>query len=83
MGYMFEGMDPVKSTITKLKNSLKGSAMMTREATYLSPKQKLWELNVIGDFLRYVEDYEINQQVLAKYKAKYLEEQEKDKEPEI
>lgn len=83
MGYMFEGMDPVKSTITKLKNSLKGSAMMTREATYLSPKQKLWELNVIGDFLRYVEDYEINQQVLAKYKAKFLEEQEAEKEPEI
>lgn len=83
MGYMFEGMDPVKSTIIKLKNSLKGSAMMTREATYLSPKQKLWELEVIGEFLRYVEDYEINQQVLAKYKAKYLEEQERDKEPEI
>lgn len=83
MGYMFEGMDPVKSTIIKLKNSLKGSAMMTREATYLSPKQKLWELEVIGEFLRYVEDYEINQQVLAKYKAKYLEEQESDKEPEI
>ena len=83
MGYMFEGMDPVKSTIIKLKNSLKGSAMMTREATYLSPKQKLWELNVIGDFLRYVEDYEINQQVLAKYKAKYIEEQEREKEPEI
>lgn len=83
MGYMFEGMDPVKSTITKLKNSLKGSAMMTAEATYLSPKQKLWELNVIGDFLRYVEDYEINQQVLAKYKAKFLEEQEAEKEPEI
>lgn len=83
MGYMFEGMDPVKSTIIKLKNSLKGSAMMTREATYLSPKQKLWELEVIGEFLRYVEDYEINQQVLAKYKAKYLEEQERDREPEI
>ena len=83
MGYMFEGMDPVKSTIIKLKNSLKGSAMMTREATYLSPKQKLWELEVIGEFIRYVEDYEINQQVLAKYKAKYLEEQERDREPEI
>lgn len=83
MGYMFEGMDPVSSTKQKLKNALKGSAMMTKEATYLSPKQKLWELEVIGQFLRYVEDYEVNQAVLAKYKAKYLEEQEKDREPEI
>lgn len=83
MGYMFEGMDPVPSTKQKLKNALKGSAMMTREATYLSPKQKLWELEVIGEFLRYVEDYEVNQAVLAKYKTKYLEEQEKDREPEI
>lgn len=76
MGYMFEGMDPVKSTKQKLKNALKGSAMMTKEATYLSPKQKLWELEVIGEFLRYVEDYEVNQAVLAKYKAQYLSEQE-------
>ena len=58
MGYMFEGMDPVASTKQKLKNALKGSAMMTREATYLSPKQKLWELDTIGEFLKYIEDYE-------------------------
>jgi len=75
MGYMFEGMDPVASTKQKLKNALKGSAMMTKEATYLSPKQKLWELEIIGEFLRYVEDYETNQAVLAKYKQQYLDEQ--------
>ena len=74
MGYMFEGMDPVPSTKQKLKNALKGSAMMTREATYLSPQQKLWELNVIGEFLAYIEDYELNQQVLAKYKQRYIDE---------
>ena len=83
MSYMFEGMDPVASTKRKLKNALKGSAMMTKEATYLSPKQKLRELEVIGEFLKYIEDYELNQQVLAKYKAKYMEEQEREKEPEI
>ena len=83
MSYIFEGMDPVASTKRKLKNSLKGSAMMTKEAPYLSPKQKLWELEVIGEFLKYIEDYELNQQVLAKYKAKYIQEQETEKEPEI
>lgn len=79
MGYMFEGMDPVASTKQKLKNALKGSAMMTKEATYLSPKQKLWELEVIGEFLRYVEDYETNQAVLAKYKQQYLDEQAQER----
>lgn len=79
MGYMFEGMDPVASTKQKLKNALKGSAMMTKEATYLSPKQKLWELEVIGGFLRYVEDYETNQAVLAKYKQQYLDEQAQER----
>lgn len=74
MGYMFEGMDPVASTKQKLKNALKGSAMMTKEATYLSPKQKLWELDVIGEFLKYIEDYELNQAVLAEYKQKYVDE---------
>lgn len=76
---MFEGMDPVASTKQKLKNALKGSAMMTKEATYLSPKQKLWELEVIGEFLRYVEDYETNQAVLAKYKQQYLDEQAQER----
>lgn len=80
MGYMFEGMDPVASTKQKLKNALKGSAMMTREATYLSPKQKLWELDVIGDFLRYIEDYELNQEVLAKYKQKHIDEKNQAQE---
>lgn len=80
---MFEDMDPVVSTKQKLKNALKGSAMMTREAHYLSPKQKLLELEVIGEFLKYIEDYELNQAILAKYKARYIEEQEKEKEPEI
>jgi hypothetical protein len=79
MGYMFEGMDPVASTKQKLKNALKGSAMMTREATYLSPKQKLWEIEVIGEFLKYVEDYEVNQAVLAKYKQQYLDEQAQER----
>lgn len=79
MGYMFEGMDPVASTKQKLKNALKGSAMMTKEATYLSPKQKLWELEVIGEFLRYVEDYETNQAILAKYKQQYLDEQAQER----
>ena len=74
MGYMFEGMDPVASTKQKLKNALKGSAMMTKEATYLSPKQKLWELDVIGEFLKYIEDYELNQAILAEYKQKYVDE---------
>ena len=83
MSYMFEGMDPVASIKRKLKNSLKGSAMMTKEAIYLSPKQKLEELEVIGEFLKYIEDYELNQQVLARYKVKYIEEQEREKEPEI
>lgn len=79
MGYMFEGIDPVASTKQKLKNALKGSAMMTREATYLSPKQKLWEIEVIGEFLKYVEDYEVNQAVLAKYKQQYLDEQAQER----
>lgn len=83
MGYIFEGKDPVASTKQKLKNALKGSAMMTKEAAYLSPKQKLRELEVIGEFLKYIEDYELNQQVLAKYKAEYIKEQEREKEPEI
>lgn len=83
MGYMFEGMDPVASTKRKLKNSLKGNAMMTKEAIYLSPKQKLRELEVIGEFLKYIEDYELNQQVLAKYKAEYIKEQERENEPGI
>lgn len=83
MSYMFEEMDPVASIKRKLKNSLKGSAMITKEAIYLSPKQKLRELEVIGEFLKYIEDYELNQQVLAKYKTKYMEEQEREKEPEI
>ena len=83
MSYMFEGMDPVASIKRKLKNSLKGSAMMTKEAIYLSPKQKLEELEVIGKFLKYIEDYELNQQVLAKYKAEYVKEREREEEPEI
>ena len=83
MSYMFEGMDPVASTKRKLKNALKGSDMMTKEATYLSPTQKLREAEVIGEFLTSIEDYELNQQVLATYKAKYMEEQEREKEPEI
>lgn len=57
--------------------------MMTKEATYLSSKQKLRELEVIGEFLKYIEDYELNQQVLAKYKTEYIKEQEREKEPEI
>ena len=67
---MKEQTDYVALTKWRLRNSLKGQAMMCKDQNSMmaTQEEKMEEMKVIEQFLRYVEDYEANQRMIAEYK---------------
>lgn len=63
-------IDSVDKLIWKLSNSLKGEAMMTRDANdmMMSQEEKLEHLEVIGEFLDYVRSYRENKRIIEEYR---------------
>lgn len=60
----------VDSIKWKLCNALKGSAFMLTlwNDKMITPEERMKEMEVIGEFKEYVENYEANMAMIAKYK---------------
>lgn len=54
----------------KLRNALKGQALLLSQWNdmMITPEERLKEMEVIGEFKKYIENYEANLAIIAKYK---------------
>ena len=63
-------MDNISSKqkiLNRLTNVLKGQAMFIRDDTTTSDKEKLQELNVVLNILKFIDNYDENISVLTKH----------------
>jgi len=61
----------VNSVKTRLCNALKGSALSLTTLwtdAMITPEERMKELEILGEFKEYVENYEANMAMIKKYK---------------
>ena len=75
---MSERKTPMDFTIWRLNNALKGQAMLCKDSNYLTPEEKLAEMEAIENMVKYINGYYKNIQVLEQAKQKPQTEIERD-----
>lgn len=64
---MVDNISSKQKILNRLTNVLKGQAMFIRDDTTTSDKEKLQELDVVLNILKFIDDYDENISVLTKH----------------
>lgn len=64
---MADNISSKQKILNRLTNALKGQAMFIRDDTTTSDKEKLQELDVVLNVLKFIDDYDENISVLTKH----------------